>query len=792
MDNNKYSSLDESINVKDLFQRYLSYWPFFIISILLFIALAFFYLRYATYIYQSTAKIEVIDKAQDSDMALPTAMTIFNRSMINLENEIGVLSSFQINERVVKKLKYNLKYYTKGIIKSTVNHPDEWFDDYELNVNEELIDYSRINQYHFDFYEKNGVIKMNILTYYKDELINTEEFNSLTTTEKSHKLPFDFKLNESDFLELNYSRILEINDVPSSARSFQNSLTISEAGQESDQLVISIDYPNIKIAEEYLTNLIYEFDYDGIADRRLVHERTIDFVNSRFDILTSELKKVEDAKEYYKVENNLTDVTSDANLNIQQKLNYNSELFDMQTQLELSSILLETVDSNQFNLIPINIGLNSNEVNTLILDYNKIVKERKDLLASAGSNNSLVKNLNSSIIDLKSNIRFSINNYKKSLNLSIDQMESKENEFSSVTGNIPENEKILRSIERELNIKESLFLLLLQKKEEAAINYAVVKPSIKIIDYPISDKNPHTPRVNLIYIASLIAGIFFPYLIISILFFFDTKIHTKEQLQNYTKNQIPVLGEIPHINDKSEINTIIDSKSRSVLAESIRMILANLNYSFFEKESKSKNKTMLVTSSIKGEGKTIVSTNIASILSSDKVKVLLIGADLRNPQVHKLLNLDKSVKGLTDYLFGSVKDVSEIIYRNQNLDIILSGTIPPNPTQILSSNAMKKMVNDLKTVYDYIIIDSAPCLLVSDTYNLNNLVDFCLYVVKSNHTDKELGEFINEINSQKRIKNMNLILNGVGQSAAYGYKYGYHYGYRYKYNYGYDYGYKAD
>ena len=216
------------------------------------------------------------------------------------------------------------------------------------------------------------------------------------------------------------------------------------------------------------------------------------------------------------------------------------------------------------------------------------------------------------------------------------------------------------------------------------------------------------------------------------------------------------------------------------------------NYNFFEKDRKSINKTILVTSSIKGEGKTIVSTNIASILSSEKVKVLLIGADLRNPQVHKLLNLDKSVKGLTDYLFGSVKDVSEIIYRNQNLDIILSGTIPPNPTQILSSNAMKKMVNDLKTVYDYIIIDSAPCLLVSDTYNLNNLVDFCLYVVKSNHTDKELGEFINEINSQKRIKNMNLILNGVGQSAAYGYKYGYHYGYRYKYNYGYDYGYKAD
>ena len=254
-------------------------------------------------------------------MALPTAMTIFNRSMINLENEIGVLSSFQINERVVKKLKYNLKYYTKGIIKSTVNHPDEWFDDFELNVNEELIDYSRINQYHFDFYEKNGVIKMNILTYHKDELINTEEFNSLTTNEKSHKLPFDFTLNESDFSNLNYSRILEINDVPSSARSFQNSLTISESGQDSDQLIISIDYPNIKIAEEYLTNLIYEFDYDGIADRRLVHERTIDFVNSRFDILTSELKKVEDAKEYYKVENNLTDVTSDANINIQQKLN---------------------------------------------------------------------------------------------------------------------------------------------------------------------------------------------------------------------------------------------------------------------------------------------------------------------------------------------------------------------------------------------------------------------------------------------------------------------------------------
>ena len=388
-------------------------------------------------------------------------------------------------------------------------------------------------------------------------------------------------------------------------------------------------------------------------------------------------------------------------------------------------------------------------------------------------------------------MKLSISNYLESLKKTIDNLENKESEVASIYNSIPENEKILRSIERELTVKESLFLLLLQKKEEASINYAVVKPSIKVIDYARGSTRPISPNQANTYIFSIVLGLIFPFSILYLFFTFDTKIHTKSDLIKATG--LPVIGEIPFLKNDNEKTSIVSSFSRTPLAESVRIIISNLNFTYLRNDLDKKAKVILVTSSIKGEGKTIISTNISSLLSSNH-KVLLIGCDLRNPQIHKFLGVDKQEKkGISDIIYKKIEDWKKLLIKHdENLDILLSGTIPPNPTQLLSSKVFSNFIEKLKNEYEYIVIDSAPCLLVSDTFVISEHIDNTLYIVRSNFSNVKLSEFIKETNSQNKLKNINLVLNGVGNSQSYGYKYGYQYGYKYGYNYGYGYGYSEE
>ncbi len=360
---------------------------------------------------------------------------------------------------------------------------------------------------------------------------------------------------------------------------------------------------------------------------------------------------------------------------------------------------------------------------------------------------------------------------------------------------LPEDEKILRSIEREQSVKEAIFVLLLQKKEEASINFAVTSPSIKVIDPANTSIYPISPNPKFIYLFSFAFGIAFPFIVLFIWLTLDTKIHTKDQISKFL-NDIPVIGQIPYIKADEILKSFnLTSSSRNILSESIRITIANLNFILFKDTNKDKNKTILVTSSIKGEGKTIVSVNLAANLSSPENKVLLIGADLRNPQIHKFLNLDKNkVAGLSDYIYKNETDFKKYLIKQGNLEIMLSGSIPPNPNELLSSNKFAKLIDELKLIYDYIVIDSAPCVLVSDTFEISKYIDATAYVVRSNYTDIQLTDYINECKNEDKLKNMNIILNSVGSSTSYGYKYGYQYGYKYgyQYNYGYGYGYSED
>ena len=788
--NRQYFEDDDTLQIKSEMLRYVSFWPYLILLIIFFSSLAFLFLRYSTSTLTTKTVIEILDESQNSEMALPTELTVFNRSMINLENEINILNSFSLNSAAVKQTNTNILFYERGRVKDVRTTSEMWYDDYKLDfkIDTDLIEKKS------SFTISTSESKLKISVYNENnEFVKSLNFNSLSTLNTNHELPFDLIVVSDE--NLDNERRLKLISVKDQANSFRNKLQINALGDDSDQLSLSLTYENAKIAQKYLNALTRAFDNDGILDRQLEYSRTIEFVNQREKILKNDLDIVEQRKQNYKQENNLSDINLDANFNLDLKSNYDSEIFQTESQKQIAEYLVELTADIQYGYLPINIGLDNFDLNNLISEYNKVVSERYRFLNEAGSNNFLVKSLEEQLDNLIKNISLSLDNFTNSLEIKIENLKLKEAEFDYEYNRVPENEKTLRAIERELQIKESLYLLLLQKREEASINLAVVKPTVKIIDYAITDLYSKKPDSRIIYFAAFAAALLLYFSFLYLRFFLDDKVHNKEQLLKLLDDNIPIIGEIPFLDNPLNIKN--DASSRSIISESIRMILSNLRFvSSLNSDFNEKSQTIIFTSSIKGEGKTLASVNTASNLANDlnkDKKVILLGSDLRNPQIHKNFGVEKNQIGISEIVYKKdLKNYKKYIKKFENLDVLFSGAIPPNPTALLSSDIFKELISLLKNEYDYIIIDSAPCLLVSDTFQFIDQADSVVYLFRSNFTDSKISNFINEIYNTKNIKNLNIVFNAVGNSAAYGYKYGYQYGYKYGYNYGYGYGYEAD
>ena len=404
-------------------------------------------------------------------------------------------------------------------------------------------------------------------------------------------------------------------------------------------------------------------------------------------------------------------------------------------------------------------------------------------------NNPIIKSLNNKLSNLKVNITESIKTYQKELEVSLSKNDYIKNTSGSKFSSIPNNEKVLRGIERQQNIKETLYLLLLQKREEAAINVAITSSSIKVIDYAMTGSSPVAPKKGTYYMAAILIGLLIPFLFLYVGFLLDDKLHTKEDILKLTKNKI-ILSEVPHINGENRLTGIND---RSILGESFRILRTNLTY-IFPLQNEKLGQTIMITSTIKGEGKTFTALNLSISFSIMNKKVLLIGADMRNPQLHNYLNTQKNQQGLQDFLHDVSVDWRSTINKNyldnSNLDIILSGTIPPNPAELLSNGRLEKLIAEARKEYDFIIIDTPPTLLVTDTLVISHLVDTTLYVVRADYTPKKILEFSVNLSDKGKLRNMAYVINNVGSN----YKgYGtYGYSYKYGYAYGYGYGYEAD
>jgi capsular exopolysaccharide synthesis family protein len=767
--------IEQEINLKEELRKYSGFWPWFVLGITLAIFTSFLYLRYTPITYQTIAKVRILDEKES--LELPSASSLFSQSKINLENEIEGLKSYPILEEVSNRLNLHANFYAVGHIKSS--RLTEFPFAFELKPSAKS--FKQTGTYLIEF-NSSG------LEVFTTNLDSLYQFDAFQTKGISHDLPFEIVWDESAVSrDENESYRLELTPVSTSVNDLKKVLSISTVGKKSEIISIGQQSENTEYAESIINALIEVYNQDGVDDRRLVHKHTIDFINERFVSLGYELDSIEFDKQSFKLENNLVDITTDAGISLELRSKSDQELFQIENQIGLSELLMQTASNEAtFSLYPSNIGLENVSINALIDDYNQKILTRNNLVRSGGENNPNVKNLTHTILEIRENIIQSVAGYTVQLKQTKEQLKVQSRKYQKEVSSLPEKEKILRSIERSQEIQESLYLFLLQKREEAEVSYAVTEPSLKVVEYALSSEEPISPKKPFVLLGSILLGLLIPFGIIYIRFLLNTKIQSKKDLESSLPNS-SVLGEIPEIKEDGE-KLFSNPNERSVLAEASRILSSNTNY-LLGANKKDEGSVILCTSTIKGEGKTFVALNLSLALASLNKKVLLIGADLRNPQIHNYVSVEKRVDGLSNYLYDDSFDWKSALLKpfkeHPTHAVLIGGNLPPNPVQLLTNGRLDSLLSEAKKSYDYIIMDCAPTLLVTDTLLISHLADATVYLTRANHTEKELLEYPKQLIEDEKLKNVGFVINGLGAGNSYGYGYGYKYGYNYGYGYGY-------
>ena len=611
------------------------------------------------------------------------------------------------------------------------------------------------------------------------ELVSKELSNSLKTQfGREIKLPavtfvIDKNKNFRPEKDLDYNHLeISLASIDSRVSKLQEEYSVNLADKKATVIALNINVENIEKGKDILNELVKSYNADAIEDKDITTKKTLEFIDERIKLISEELGQVENKKQDFKQKNKLSDIDTEVKLGLETNADARKKQLEVETQMNINKALLNSVvHLNGNSLLPINTGVASAEINTGIDAYNRLVLEKNRLLENATDQHPAVAELNKQIQELKKNIINTLNKNKQSLEIANSEYATELAKIDGKISKVPYLEKIFRNIERTQQIKENLYLLLLQKREESAISLNISAPKARVVDVAYASEKPIAPKKIIYYIGALMLGLLVPFLIIYLRRLLNDKIITKQDLERLVKDNI--LVELPSIpKNGSELVGINDLSS---MAEAFRILITNLKFKLPNREN---GRVVLVTSTVKGEGKTFVSINTALTLAGGKSRVVIIGADIRNPQLQRYERESRRLKGLTEYLHGDL-DVQEIIHQfpdNANMDIIYSGMIPPNPTDLLTNGRFGTLVEELRQDYQYIIIDSAPLLLVPDTLLIADTADATIYVSRSKHTKNDLIEFANKNIREHKIHNVGFILNDVNKHFfSYGHKYSYGY-----------------
>ncbi len=762
------TSKNDTIHLKEVFFKYATYWKWYILSFLICISCAFIYFKFSIPQYNVFASILVKDAEKGN---LSNQLTSFNEMGLDLggvqsklENEIEILKSRTILSNVVQELKTNISYYdASGIVNKEI------YENTIIKVNFIGGDSS--------IYNREGAFSVKIISPFTFQLEDKstkknsiQKFGDKITTSLGQLIIVPVSSNNRSFV----SKKIEftVNKFDKVVDFYRSSIVVEPTNNECSAITISMKVNNMEKGKAIINCLINQHKDDAIQDKNLVGKNTLDFINERLEYLTKELSNVENSVSTFKSNNKIFDLTTNAELFFENESENQQKLLENTTQLKLAEYIYDHVASNKKGeLVPSNIGITNLSIEKMIETVNSLQLERNRLITNSSDRNPIIINLDTQIESVKRNLKESLSNQKNSLKIANRELIRQNNELSNKLSSAPRQEKDFKEIARQQQVKEALYLYLLQKREETSLSLAITVSNSKIIDEAYSDGNKTGPKKSLVIIISILLSIGLTTIIIYILQLLDSKIHSKSDFMNLG---IPYIGDIPVSERKNKL--VVGKTERSSVAEAFRLLRTNIN--FLIPSSKNGAKSIFITSTLSNEGKSFISLNLAATLGLSGKKVALIGLDLRAPKILQYINEKKSI-GITSFIINSNTTLNDIciqIPENENLTIIPSGPIPPNPAELLMTDRLNDLFDELKTKFDYLVVDTAPVGLVADSLLLNKYADMFIYVARANFLDKKLLNIAQNLHDEGKLRNMSLLLNCSDYKRNYGYGYSYGYG----------------
>lgn len=757
--------IDDNRNIIDyraIIDKYLSHWKLFLICIFGALLIAFAYLRYTPLQFLVNTTILIEEKSSGglaSDLFAFEDMNGLGRNTKSVINEIGVLNSRTLIEDVVKELNLNVRYYSKG----RLNNSEIYKYDVPFNINFFVKDSIFFNL--DTTFVVSTISKTSILIKSEDNNLvqksvfgkNIESvFGRINITPKN---PENIVIGETVIVKI--SKLARIVD------SYRGRIQIEPQESKSSILILSLVDPIKSKAVDILDAVVSKYNNEAINFKNIITKNTDDFINDRIAKIYDDLSNVDRGVEDFKTLNKLTDIEFETNLDLESNSEIEDRIVDLTSQIRLIDYVSEYINENKSDLIPSNLGLKDRTTMESSLEYNKLMMERNRIILSSSIRNPTVINLDAQIESMRNNIEQSLTNLRKSLAFSLREARIQESNLNKKRNLAPQQEREFQDIKRRQKIVETIYLYLLQKREENAIKLGLPVPNAVIIDKANGSEFPVAPKGIVIYISAILLGFMFPFLIITIQSLLDNKIHTIDGLKALIN--APILGDIPYTRIKNKI--VVTSQGSNNISESFRLIRTNLN--FLIGNSSSESNAIFLTSTIGNEGKTFIALNLATSLASINKKVLLVCADLRKPKVNEYLKIKSSI-GLSHYLVDNNLGINDIIDRNNKVDfdIVQSGEIPPNPAELLINGRFDEVIAYGKENYDYVIVDTPPVNLITDTLLISHLADMFIYIVRANYLDKHILISQKEMFKEKRLPNLALLLNGTDDFKR-GYRYGY-------------------
>jgi len=793
---------DEKIDIQEVLFKYIIHWPWFVGAVLVCLIGAWIYLRMATPVYNISATVLIKDDKKGGNTGGMAGLEELGLSGLisssqNIDNELEVLRSKTLVKEVVNQLNLYVSYTdedefpsknmykTSPIIVSLTPQEAEKLSDPmivemllypqgSLDVGVTIGD----KEYQKHFEKLPAVFPMDEGTLAFFQSPDSLMANKDTTEESSAQ---------------NVRRITaKINSPMKVARVYCENLTIEPTSKTTSVAVISLKNSSLQRGQDFINQLLEMYNRNTNNDKNEIAQKTAEFIDERIDIISKELGNTEANLENFKRNAGITDLTSEAQIALTGNAEYEKKRVENRTQISLLEDLRKYIRGNEYEVLPSNVGLQDAALVATIERYNEMLVERKRLLRTSTENNPAIVNLDTSIRAMKSNVQATLDGTLQGMLITKADLDREANRFSRRISDAPGQERQFVSIARQQEIKAGLYLMLLQKREENAITLAATANNAKIIDEPVAEGGPVSPKPKMIYMIALVIGVGLPVGVIFLIGLTKFKIEGRGDVEKLTT--VPIVGDIPLTDEKNEKDGSIAvfENQNNLMSETFRNIRTNLQFML-----QNDKKVILVTSTVSGEGKSFISANLAISLSLLGKKVVIVGLDIRKPGLNKVFRLSTKEKGITLYLANPDTDLMSLVQPsdvNKNLSILPGGTVPPNPTELLARDGLDKAIEILKKNFDYVILDTAPVGMVTDTLLIGRVADLSVYVCRADYTHKVEYTLINELAEEKKLPNICTVINGVDlKRRKYGYYYGYgkygkYYGYGKRYGYGYGYG----